>query len=220
MNTQKKFAVILWDDYWHPADTIAPLLPLIFDEKQWNLRITDDANYIGALEIAPDIVMNFKDGVANTSIPTANWYQTGAWHHWTYEDVFKEGGAGYIGVHCGLANIPDDCLAYTQLLHGRFLSHPPKCPVKVVIDQQHPVTEGVTDFDIDDEHYQMEGMWDDANVLCHTHSEHGSQVGVWTHEYGNTRAVGITPGHTTQVLTHPSMVRLLRNAINWASKRV
>lgn len=215
----KKYAIVLLDDYWHPADTILPLLPKILPDSEWNVRVTDDPNYIGAVSAAPDLLMNFKDGIANTQIPTPNWYAAGAWSPWTHKLLVEMGGAGFIGVHCGLANIPQDSPIYTELLRGRFLNHPPKCPVTVHIAAQHPVTEGVTDFTIDDEHYQMEGMWDKTNVLATTQSQHGEQVGVWTHECGNGRVVGITPGHTTEVLLSDGMLRLLRNAVNWAAKR-
>ena len=29
----KKLAIVLLNDYWHPAQSIEPLLPMIFDEK-------------------------------------------------------------------------------------------------------------------------------------------------------------------------------------------
>lgn len=215
----KKQAIVLLHDYWHPAHTIEPLLPLIFDEKEWHVKVTDDPNYIGATMMAPDLVMNFKDGIADTSIPTGNWYNTEAWPPYTPKILFEMGGAGYIGVHCGLANIPETSPIYTELLKGRFITHPPKCPVKVKITAQHPITEGVQDFEIDDEHYQMEGKWDEVDVLGKTESEHGEQVGIWAHEFGKSRVVGITPGHTTEVLSHPEMIKLLRNAINWAAKK-
>jgi len=214
----KKNAVVLLHDYWHPAHTIEPLLPLIFDEKEWFVKVTDDPNYIGAMFDPPHLVINFKDGVANTSIPTTNWYTNDTWPPYLSK-LMAMAGTGYIGVHCGLANIPEDCVIYTDLLKGRFLNHPPKCPVKVEITAGHPVTEGVNSFEIDDEHYQMEGMWDEVNVLGTTTSQHGTQVGIWAHEVGACRVVGITPGHTTEVLTHPEMVKLLKNAIVWASAR-
>ncbi len=56
-------------------------------------------------------------------------------------------------------------------------------------------------------------------TLATTQSQHGEQVGVWAHECGNGRVVGITPGHTTEVLLSDGMLRLLRNAVNWAAKR-
>ena len=65
----------------------------------------------------------------------------------------------------------------------------------------------------------MEGEWDKTNVLAMTQSEHGQQVGVWAHECGNARVVGITPGHTTEVLTSEGMLKLLRNAVNWAARK-
>ena len=58
-----------------------------------------------------------------------------------------------------------------------------------------------------------------GQVLGTTTSQHGEQVGIWAHEVGNSRVVGITPGHTTEVLTHPEMVKLIKNAIKWASEK-
>lgn len=215
----KKYAVVLLDDYWHPADTILPVLPKILPDSEWNVRVTDNPNYIGALFLPPDLIMNFKDGIANTQVPTPNWYEDETWESYTQKLLVEMGGAGYIGVHCGLANIPASSPVYTEMLRGRFLNHPPKCPVQVHIAAQHPVTEGVTDFAIDDEHYQMEGLWDKTQVLAYTESQHGRQVGVWAHEYGKGRIVGITPGHTTEVLACDGMLRLMRNAVNWAARR-
>ena len=51
----KKYAIVLLDDYWHPADTILPLLPKILPDSEWNVRVTDDPNYIGAVSAAPDV---------------------------------------------------------------------------------------------------------------------------------------------------------------------
>ena len=93
----KKNAIVLLGDYWHPAETIEPLLPMIFDEKEWNVKVTDDPNYIGATMVAPDLIMNFKDGIANTSIPTTNWYTNDTWSPFTCKMLIEGGGAGYIG---------------------------------------------------------------------------------------------------------------------------
>ena len=89
----------------------------------------------------------------------------------------------------------------------------------IALEHAGVAAENVTDFEIEDEHYQMEGEWDKTNVLAMTQSEHGQQVGVWAHECGNARVVGITPGHTTEVLTSEGMLKLLRNAVNWAARK-
>ncbi len=214
----KKTAIVLLHDYWHPGNTIEPLLPLIFDEKEWLVKVTEDPNYIGATMIAPDLIVNFKGGIANTQIPTPNWYANGAIPGYI-PMMMSAAGTGYIGVHSGLTNIPDDSPFYTDILYGRFISHPPKCEVNVHIVKGHPVTEGVNDFVIEDEHYQMEGDWEKTNVLAESASVHSTQPAVWAHELAASRVVAITPGHTTEVLTNPEMVKLFRNAIAWAARR-
>ena len=45
----KKYAIVLLDDYWHPADTILPLLPKILPDSELIVRVTVDPNFIGAV---------------------------------------------------------------------------------------------------------------------------------------------------------------------------
>ena len=101
----KKFAIVLLNDYWHPAQSIEPLLPMIFDEKEWIVRVTEDPNYIGAHMMPPDLVMNFKDGIADTSIPTTNWYTNNAWPPYVVPMLFTGGGTGYIGDPSGRSDM-------------------------------------------------------------------------------------------------------------------
>ena len=70
----KKTVFVLLNDYWHPRATIEPLVEKLFPEKDWFLRVTDDPNYPTAYFKMPDLLVNFKDGIANTQIPTSNWY--------------------------------------------------------------------------------------------------------------------------------------------------
>lgn len=212
-------AIVLLDDYWHPRKTIEPLLPLILPSESWNVRVIDDPNYLGALHMPPDLIVNFKDGIANTQIPTPNWYD---------EDLgfgismMEKMGAtfGYLAIHCGTANIPEEHPIFTRLLKGRFLNHPAQCPVTFTPMKEHPITNGVNAFTFTDEHYQMQMLQDEVTVLGTTTSEHGTQTGLWVNEAGNIRVCGVTPGHTTENLTHPEYVKLLRNAVDWCARRI
>ena len=140
----KKTVFVLLNDYWHPRATIEPLVEKLFPEKDWFLRVTDDPNYPTAYFKMPDLLVNFKDGIANTQIPTSNWYG----RDWAFvlERAVRESGMGYLAVHCGTANIPQDHSAFRQVLRGRFLRHPPLCPVTFVPTADHPITRGVEPF--------------------------------------------------------------------------
>ena len=37
----KKKVLVLTGDYWHPTDSITPVLGEIFDEKEWDVTVTE-----------------------------------------------------------------------------------------------------------------------------------------------------------------------------------
>ena len=138
--------------------------------------------------------MNFRDGIANTAIPTTNWYTNDYLATVHLQMLIEGGGAGYIAVHGRSGQHPGGQPGFTPRCCTAVSEPPPKCPVKVHITAQHPVTEGRNSIlKSRDEHYQMEGEWDKTNVLAMTQSEHGQQVGVWAHECGNARVRASPP---------------------------
>jgi type 1 glutamine amidotransferase len=210
----KKEVLVLLDDYWHPRQTIEPALPALLDAGRFAVQVTDDPNALTALQQAPDLLINFKDGIADTQVPTPNWYDEalGALlNRWVQQE-----GMGYLGVHCGLANIPPEHAAFRQLLRGRFLHHPPQCTVTFTPTQEHPITAGVAPFTVMDEHYFVEVLGAQTQVLGRTSSEHGDNIALWAHAWGKGRVCGVTPGHSLAVLQNPEYAKLLRNAIGWA----
>ncbi|MDR0929064.1 MAG: ThuA domain-containing protein [Oscillospiraceae bacterium] len=211
----KKDVLVLLDDYWHPRATIEPVLPALLSEEGYSVTVTADPNDLFALSQAPDLFINFKDGIADTQIPTPNWYDEALN---TLLPQWVEQGMGYLGVHCGLANIPPEHAAFGQVLRGRFLHHPPQCEVTFVPTQDHPITKGVNPFTVTDEHYFMEVAEAQTQVLGRTRSAHGDNIALWAHEMGKGRVCGVTPGHSLEVLQNPEYVRLLQNAIGWLTR--
>ncbi|MDR0898570.1 MAG: ThuA domain-containing protein [Oscillospiraceae bacterium] len=212
---QKKVLVLL-DDYWHPRADIDPVLPTLLPADRFAVQVTTDPNDLTALSEAPDLFINFKDGIADTQIPTPNWYD-GALEALLPRWVQQE-GMGFLGVHCGLANIPPEHAAFHQVLRGRFLHHPPQCEVTFTPAQDHPITQGVRPFTITDEHYFVEVLADETQVLGRTSSVHGDNIALWAHQMGKGRVCGVTPGHSLAVLQHPEYVKLLQNAIDWVTR--
>lgn len=214
----KKEAIVLLDDFWHPRHTIEPALEALLPSDEFFVKVIWDPTYLTALQRAPDLIINFKDGIANTQIPTRNWYD--GMLDFLLPMLVEMGGCGYLGVHCGLANIPEEHAAFKKLLKGRFLNHPPQCPVTFTPTAAHPITNGVEPFTVTDEHYFVDVTEAETQVLGRTSSTHGDNIALWAHECGNGRVCGVTPGHSTQVLTHPGYQRLLRNAVLWCTKQI
>jgi type 1 glutamine amidotransferase len=162
-----------------------------------------------------DLLVNFKDGIGNTQIPTPNWYG-GRLDRLVKEAV--EGGCGYLCIHCGMANVPKDSLVFKDVLRGRFIEHPPACPIFFKPVFGHPVTEGIKAFEVFDEHYVVEVLEESTTILGKSKSAHGEFNALWAHEAGKGRVCAVAPGHSLAVLTHPMYSLLLGNAAKWCVK--
>lgn len=140
-------------------------------------------------------------------------------------------GGGYVGVHCAAdltstaADDPDELIdardepvpGLRDLLGGHFLTHPDQAEFGVEITADHPITDGVAEFRVFDEPYQVT-VDDDVHVLARMdHPELENYPVVWTAPTDGARVAYVSLGHTDDALEDPSFARLLENAVWWAS---
>lgn len=153
-----------------------------------------------------------------------------------------ENGTGLAGWHGGIADSFRNSSDYLQLIGGQFASHPGKEPCErrgdetdnflpytvTVTDagRAHPVTAGIADFDLTTEQYWV--LHDDlVDVLATT--THPAQPwqpwtrpvtspAVWTRQWGAGRIVVATPGHSLDVLEHPSVRTIIERGMIWATR--
>jgi len=141
------------------------------------------------------------------------------------------GGGGYVGVHCASdltsrVPAPDDdevivheegpAEPFRELLGGQFLTHPEQSEFGVRITAEHPITEGVGDFSVHDEPYQVT-VDDEVTVLARMdHPDLDDYPVVWTNESAG-RVAYVSLGHTDEAFEHEAFGRLLTNAVDWAS---
>jgi hypothetical protein len=99
-------------------------------------------------------------------------HQTGAL------EGFLERGGRWLALHGtnsilrfgadGTVGTPDEAPAFSHLIGTRFVGHPPIAPMKVFITRlDHPVTEGLRDFRIEDELYLTQ-QTAEIDILLHT----------------------------------------------------
>lgn len=215
----KLSVLVLVDDYWHPASSIKPLMPLLFPDSEYEVCFTTNPEELLKCENNLDLFVSFKDPIENDQIPTPIWCDD-KWSS-TLEKYIKENGMGFLAVHCGLTDLPKDHLISKEILRSCFITHPDQCPVTFIPAKNHPITEGVTEFTFpdNDEHYVIEIEPDaETEILGYTTSKNGKQPGLWAHELGNGRVCGITPGHNAVNLTYPQYLKLLTNAVKWCCK--
>ncbi|GAA1449185.1 ThuA domain-containing protein [Leifsonia poae] len=137
------------------------------------------------------------------------------------------GGTGLVGVHG--ANIlgwdgdgidPADRPMF-ELLGNRYLSHGPghhegRHTIEIVAE--HPITDGLDDFDLFDEYYEFELADDGVHVLAQRHHADGAVIPVlYTRTVGAGRVVYLALGHDMRSWGEPSVRTLVRRAIAWAA---
>ncbi|MDS0295473.1 ThuA domain-containing protein [Halogeometricum luteum] len=141
-------------------------------------------------------------------------------------DFVRDGG-GYLGLHCAadltsvhagggeLAHRDEPFPELRELVGGHFLTHPEQSEFGVDVVAEHPVVDGVTDFEVFDEPYQVTAD-DDVTVLARMdHPDLDDYPVVWVRPYGDGRVCYASLGHTEEAFENEAYRRLLRNAIGW-----
>jgi type 1 glutamine amidotransferase len=130
---------------------------------------------------------------------------------------------------------------YREVQGGCALNHPALRPFKVrIVNRNHPVTQGVEDFMVNDEQHYLIYDKDPRNILLHSENIDGltytptirdpaapdvppknlGTVGIsgWAHEYGKGRVVFTAMGHTIHAMWQPEYLKIQKNAVRWLLK--
>jgi type 1 glutamine amidotransferase len=153
-----------------------------------------------------------------------------------------EAGTGFTGWHGGIADSFRASPDYLQLVGGQFATHPATDPSLrpggerdnylnyrvefTELGRTHPITAGLDDFDLVTEQYWV--LHDDYNDVLAT-TTHPTQPwhpwrrpitspAVWTRNWGAGRIAVTTPGHSLDVLQHPTVRTIIERGMLWASR--
>ncbi|MCL2323718.1 MAG: ThuA domain-containing protein [Oscillospiraceae bacterium] len=221
--------LLLCDDYWHPGEIpIKGVSPL--EEQGFKFDIITNANDFDSkmLKDYPAVIMSKCDEVSqqdNTSWKTESIQQA-------FVDYVENGG-GLLAIHTGIVT-GKHTEKLDRLLGCRFLYHPNSCPVTVQAIKPHQITEGVEMFCETDEHYRLELLNEDVDILIASYSpQQGSQSKYEEDPYHNTRSwicpagfvrfqgngrvCVLTPGHFLEVWLNKQYQRTLSNALQWCA---
>lgn len=153
-----------------------------------------------------------------------------------------EAGTGLAGWHGGIADSYRASSDYLQLVGGQFATHPGRPPhercgeasdnyldytVEITeLGRRHEITAGIEDFRLHTEQYWV--LHDDLiDVLATTthpvrpyHPWHRptTSPAIWTREWGAGRIFVATPGHSVDVLEHPSVRTVIERGLLWAAR--
>jgi hypothetical protein len=118
---------------------------------------------------------------------------------------------------------------YREVMGGAYIGHPALRPFRVrVVNKNHPITQGVDDFMVNDEQHFVAYDKDHQNILLEaenvdglTYEDHGTKsISGWAHEYGKGRVVFTAVGHTIHALWAPEYLKLQKRAVQWLLKTI
>jgi len=142
-------------------------------------------------------------------------------------------GKPVVALHHSLASY-NDWPEYARIIGGRYrlqaetvdgvqrpastYQHDVRFRVKVA-DPRHPVTKGISDFDILDETYGDFDVLPGVKPLLTTDAPTSGRVIAWVHRYGRSPVVYIQLGHDHHAYENPSYRRLVLQAVRWAASQ-
>jgi type 1 glutamine amidotransferase len=208
---------LIGDRYHSPVyirDNLAPAflrenIPVTFIENHEALTAEALKNF--------DLLVFLKDGMIwpNGYEPNSQvLWMTGEQQQAIWD--FVHNGGAFLALHNSHGIYPEGGLYY-KLFGGDYGGHPPPETFTIRIENKnHPITQGVEDFETFDEQHMSKYYLDREHLLLRNISKaNKSAPAGWWRELGKGRFVYLAPGHTPEALGHPMMQRLIRNSMRW-----
>lgn len=158
--------------------------------------------------------------------------------NWTMGEILPEelrgliaavrSGVGFTGWHGGIVDSFRIATDYLQMIGGQFAAHPHGLVdfTVNVAESDHPITAGLTDFDVHSEQY-----WMLTDPLCEVLATTTIPVRpgdpwpvpmttpvAWTRTWGQGRIFVNTIGHTLKDLVVPQVQSLILGGAAWAAR--
>lgn len=179
--------------------------------------------------LGPDAYSTYSQGLENRQdFPEA---KSRNWIREEQADAVKEfvrSGNGFYALHNN-SHVSLSSKTYRDVMGGAYIGHPALRPFKVrVVNANHPITQGIKDFFVNDEQHYVEYDKDRKDILLEaenvdglTYQNLGSKsIAGWAYEYGRGRVAFTSPGHTIHALWAPEYVKLQKRAIRWLLKEI
>ena len=192
------------DSEHHNSEKLAPMLALPLFQKGISLTYTEDPSdlnvknlekydglliYANHVEITPEQESALKD--------------------------FVEGGKGLIPVHSASYMFHNSDW-YISTVGAQFKSHEYGTFVAPIVNPDHPVMEGLEEFETWDETYVHHKINPDMTVLMERVEGDHREPWTWVRTQGEGRVFYTAYGHDERTWSNPGFHELLANGILWA----
>ena len=89
-----------------------------------------------------------------------------------------------------------------------------------IADSDHPITHGVSDWQMADETYSMASAGQDSRILLTTEHPLSMRVLGWTRQFRNSRVFCFQSGHDNLTYVNPDFREILLRGIQWCAGRI
>lgn len=194
-------------------------------EQNWNLTVTENASLF-----TPAFLSDFD--VAVFLNPTGDAVDDAGQQAF---EKFMEAGKGFVGIHAA-ADHEYEWPFYGKLVGGYFKTHPPAQEATVIFENyDHPAMQpfkGMKSYTTFDEWYSFkENPRPNVNVLAVLDESSIKKYDnenwrmddhpiIWWQEFDGIRSFYTGFGHTAEAFQDKKIVEHIKNAINWAGRRI
>ena len=175
--------------------------------------IADDLSILNPTDLARfDVILNYTTGLAATD---------------SQIDALLDavhGGIGYLGLHAATVTFTQHA-RYLAMIGARFQRHDPIKRFAVrFVDRDHPISQGLDDYEHEDELYELTADYENPkNLIAVTGvrvlAEADGHPMVYVKQHGAGRVAYLASGHDARSLAHPTYRALFTRAIAWAARR-
>jgi len=131
---------------------------------------------------------------------------------------------GILILHHALLAFPewDYWTKVTGLSQRKHFGYFPNEKLKVLVsDIDHPITQGMSSWEMIEETYTIDGSPDNnSNVLLRAENPKSMASIGWTRQHAFSRVFCLQLGHDNQAWSHPNFIRVLERGIHWLAGRL
>jgi type 1 glutamine amidotransferase len=162
-------------------------------------------------------VLVFYNFHQNAPAADEPWYEAGT--SAALEDLGRS-GQGIFVLHHGLVAYPEwptwsEICGIEQRIADVSLGQTVSVQVP---DPTHPITRGMTAFEIVDETYQMPSAGESSTILLTTEHPRSMRTLAWTRRYREAPVFCFQSGHDGLAYANPSFLRIVGNAVRWLAE--
>ena len=141
---------------------------------------------------------------------------------------FVNAGNGFYALH-NCSHISLSSKNYRHVMGGAYIGHPPLRPFQVKPSaNQHPITQGIQPFIVNDEQHYVDYDKDKKNIILEAENIDGlnyenlgaKSISGWAYDFGNGRVVFTAVGHTIHAMWAPEYLEVQRRSIKWLLKQI